>query len=93
MPEFILSHPFWGWMAVGAVFLPDIRRPVSRQITELALVAGRLIVAAMDAWSSNPARYKIWTRPVAVAVFGVLTIITTYVGRRYLVGHGADAAT
>lgn len=80
--EFILSHPFWGWMAVGAVFLA----------VEVVSGSGWLLWPAGSAAITAVASLLIPLNTAeAIALFGVLTIITTYVGRRYLVGHRTDA--
>lgn len=77
LPDFILAHAFWSWMALGAVFLA----------VEVATGSGWLLWPAGSAaltglavalWPMNP--------PVAMALFGVLTIGTTYVGRRFIRG-------
>src|SRR5258707_1923815 len=75
LPDFILAHAFWSWMALGAIFLA----------VEVATGSGWLLWPAGSAaltglavglWPMNP--------PVAVAPFGVLTIATTYCRPRVL---------
>jgi membrane protein implicated in regulation of membrane protease activity len=77
LPDFILAHAFWSWMALGPVFLA----------VEVVTGSGWLLWPAGSAaltglavllWPMNP--------PVAVALFGVLTIVTTYIGRRFIRG-------
>jgi membrane protein implicated in regulation of membrane protease activity len=83
IPEFILSHPFWGWMAVGAVFLA----------VEVVSGSGWLLWPAGSAAITGLVTLLVPLNTTeAVALFGVLTIITTYIGRRYLVGHRVDGA-
>ena len=79
--DFILTHPFWGWMAVGAVFLA----------VEVVTGSGWLLWPAGSAAITAVVTLLVPLNTAeAVALFGVLTIITTYVGRRYLVGRRAD---
>ena len=101
LPDFILAHAFWSWMALGAIFLA----------VEVVTGSGWLLWPAGSAALTGLA-VVIWPThpPVAVALFGVLTIVTTYVGRRFirgapagpndvnnpltrLVGHRGEAAT
>jgi inner membrane protein len=80
--DFILTHPFWGWLAVGAAFLA----------VEVMTGSGWLLwPAASAAITAVVALVIPMNTAAAIALFGVLTIVTTYVGRRYLVGHRADA--
>jgi inner membrane protein len=80
--SFILSHPLWGWLALGAVFLA----------IEVMTGSGWLLWPAASAAITGVATLVIpMGTPAAIAVFGVLTIVTTYVGRRYLVGRRPDA--
>jgi membrane protein implicated in regulation of membrane protease activity len=101
LPELIASHPFWAWMAVGAVFLAVEVMTGSGWLLwpagSAALTGLAVLIAPM-----NP--------PTAIALFAVLTIVTTFVGRRFLrgaiaglsdvnnpltrlVGHHGEAAT
>lgn len=77
LPQFIMAHAFWSWMALGAVFLA----------VEVITGSGWLLWPAGSAALTAVAAV-IWplSGPVAVALFGVLTIITTYVGRRFIRG-------
>jgi membrane protein implicated in regulation of membrane protease activity len=101
LPDLIASHPFWAWMALGAIFLA----------VEVTTGSGWLL------WPAGSAALVgvvllLWplSAPVAIAVFAVATIISTYVGRRFirnvhpgasdvnnplsrLVGHFGEAAT
>lgn len=80
LSEFILSHPLWGWMAVGAVFLA----------IEVATGSGWLLwPAGSAALTGLITLFLPLNQPEQIAIFGVLTIITTYVGRRYLRGTRA----
>ena len=80
--DFLLSHPFWGWLAVGAVFLAVEGVSGSGW---LLWPAGSAAITAVITLI-----FPIGT-PAATALFGVLTIVTTYIGRRYLVGRRPDA--
>jgi membrane protein implicated in regulation of membrane protease activity len=102
LPQFVMAHAFWSWMALGAVLLA----------VEVVSGSGWLLWPAGSA-ALTAVAVVVWpqlTQPMAVAVFGVLTIITTYVGRRFirgsptraddvnnplarLVGHHGEAAT
>lgn len=101
LPDLIASHPFWAWMALGAVFLA----------VEVATGSGWLLWPAGSAALTGLAML-LWPldAPVAIALFAALTIVTTYVGRRFirgalaapndvnnplnrLVGHRGEAAT
>jgi hypothetical protein len=80
--DFILSHPLWAWMAVGAVFLA----------VEVSTGSGWLLWPAASAAITGLVTLVMPLNVLeAMAVFGVLTIVTTYVGRRYLVGPKPDA--
>ncbi|MGH7023211.1 MAG: NfeD family protein [Caulobacteraceae bacterium] len=82
LTDFIAMHPIWGWMAVGAVFLA----------IEVMTGSGWLLWPAASAALTGVATLIIPTgTTVAIAVFGVLTIVTTYLGRRYLIGPKPDA--
>jgi membrane protein implicated in regulation of membrane protease activity len=71
----LLSHPFWVWMAVGAIFLA----------IELMTGSGWLLWPAGSAAAVAIAMIFLpIAEPAQVAVFAVVTIITTYIGRRYL---------
>lgn len=81
--DLILSHPLWAWMAVGAVFLA----------VEVATGSGWLLWPAASAGITGLVTLILpMGQAEAIAVFGVLTIITTYVGRRYLRGAKSDAS-
>jgi len=82
LSNLILSHPFWAWMAVGAVFLA----------VEVATGSGWLLwPAASAAITGLVALVVPMPAYVAIALFAALTIVTTYIGRRYLRGAKADA--
>ncbi|HEY2482360.1 MAG TPA: NfeD family protein [Caulobacteraceae bacterium] len=82
LPQFILAHAFWSWMALGAVLLA----------VEVVTGSGWLLWPAGSA-ALTAIAVVIWplSQPVAVAVFGALTIVTTYVGRRFIRGAPARA--
>jgi membrane protein implicated in regulation of membrane protease activity len=80
--DFILTHPFWDWMAAGAAFLA----------IEIATGSGWLLWPAGSAAITAVVTLLLPLNTAeAFAVFGVLTIFTTYVGRRYLIGRRHDA--
>ncbi|HEY5289747.1 MAG TPA: NfeD family protein [Caulobacteraceae bacterium] len=77
LTDFIAMHPIWGWMALGAVFLA----------IEVMTGSGWLLWPAASASLTGVATLVIpMSTTAAIAVFGVLTIVTTYIGRRYLRG-------
>jgi hypothetical protein len=70
-----LSHPFWVWLAVGAIFLA----------AEVPTASGYLLWPAASA--AAVAVLTLWlaiTPPFQLIVFAILTIVTTVVGRRVL---------
>jgi hypothetical protein len=85
LPELAIAHPLWTWLAVAAAF-------------------GAVEVVTGSGWLLWPAAAGLITAgvtlvaplawPEAIVLFGVLTIIATYLGRRYLrpaaKGAGAD---
>jgi membrane protein implicated in regulation of membrane protease activity len=82
LPQFFLAHAFWSWMALGAVLLAIEVITGSGWLLWPAGSAA-LTAIAVAIWPLSPA--------VAVAFFGVLTIVTTYVGRRFIRGAPAHA--
>ena len=101
VPDLIATHPFWAWMALGAVLLA----------VEVMSGSGWLLWPAGSAALVGIVEL-VWpmSAPVAIALFAVVTIATTYVGRRFirgaapatndvnnpltrLVGHRGEAAT
>ena len=76
------AHPFWTWIAIGAIFL----------IAELFSGSGWLL------WPAGAAAVvAIVTRfadfgPGNIVLFVVVAIIATYLGRRYLPPAGKGAA-
>jgi membrane protein implicated in regulation of membrane protease activity len=75
--DFILAHAFWSWMALGAIFLA----------VEVVTGSGWLLwPAGSGALTAFAVLLLPITPPEAVALFGVLTIITTYIGRRFIRG-------
>jgi len=72
------SHPFWVWLAVGAVFLA----------IEVVTGSGWLLWPAGSAAVVAVALLILpqLSAPAQIVVFGVCTIATTYVGRRFLTG-------
>lgn len=75
LPQLIASHPLWAWMALGAIFLA----------VEVATGSGWLLWPAGSAALTGLATL-FWPLggAAAIAIFGVLTIVTTYLGRRYI---------
>ena len=74
--QLLMTHPVWGWVAVAAIFL----------VVELISGSGWLLWPAGSAGLTALA-VVIAPRlglPVDIALFAVLTIATTYVGRRFL---------
>jgi hypothetical protein len=101
IPDLISTHPFWAWLALGAVFLA----------IELMSGSGWLLWPAGSAALVGVIQL-VWpmSAPAAIALFAVVTIVSTYVGRRFvkgahpaasdvnnplarLVGHHGEAAT
>jgi membrane protein implicated in regulation of membrane protease activity len=70
-----LTHPFWIWLAVGAVFL----------VFEVPTASGYLLWPAASAGAVGV--LTLWLNispPYQLVVFAVLTIITTILGRRFM---------
>ena len=72
---FYFAHPFWVWLGIGAVFL----------VIELSTASGWLL------WPAGAAAIVAVTclfmplhPPVQVALFAVCTVVTTYLGRRFM---------
>jgi membrane protein implicated in regulation of membrane protease activity len=77
LTELVLAHPFWIWLAIGAAFLA----------VELATGSGWLLWPAGSAAVVAVADLFIpMSAPVAVTVFAAATIISTYIGRRFMRG-------
>ncbi len=75
LTAFLLSHPMWAWLAIGAVFL----------IVEVITGSGWLLwPAGSAAFVGLLIFFAPLGAPVQAVLFAVLTIVTTYVGRRYL---------
>jgi membrane protein implicated in regulation of membrane protease activity len=72
------THPFWVWLAVGAVFLAIEVPTASGYLLWPAASAGA--VGVLTLWLNIGAPYQ-------VLAFGVLTIITTIIGRRFMPRH------
>jgi membrane protein implicated in regulation of membrane protease activity len=72
------SHPFWVWLAIGAVFLALEVPTASGYLLWPAASAGA--VAVLTLWLVLPPGYQ-------VIAFAVLTIISTIVGRRLMPRH------
>jgi membrane protein implicated in regulation of membrane protease activity len=72
---FAVSHPFWDWLAVGALLL----------VFELNSGSGYLLWPAASAGAVALLSLFLTLSPaIQVLVFVGLTIATTYLGRRYL---------
>jgi membrane protein implicated in regulation of membrane protease activity len=74
-----LTHPFWVWLAIGAVFLAMELPTASGYLLWPAASAGA--VAVLTLWLAI-------TPPFQLIVFAVLTIATTIVGRRFMPQRG-----
>lgn len=76
-----LTHPFWVWLAIGAVFL----------VLEVPTASGYLLWPAASAGAV--AVLTLWlaiTPPFQLIVFVVLTIATTIIGRRVMPRRGPN---
>ena len=72
---FYATHPFWVWLAVGAVFLA----------VEVATGTGWLLWPAASALLVGLLTLAVQPGlPVELGLFAVLTIATTYLARRFL---------
>jgi membrane protein implicated in regulation of membrane protease activity len=76
------SHPFWVWLAIGAVFLALEVPTASGYLLWPAASAGA--VAVLTLWLVLPPGYQL-------IAFAVLTIISTVVGRRLMPRHTPNA--
>jgi len=78
------NHPFWIWMAFGAVLLA----------IEAATGSGWLLWAAASAAVTGLVSLTgLTTLPIELSVFGVLTLVTTLMSRKFIhkvQGEGAD---
>jgi membrane protein implicated in regulation of membrane protease activity len=70
----IANHPFWSWMALGAIFLA----------LEVATGSGYLLWPSASAVVTAVAAGFGLPLPEALALFAVLTIVSTLVARRHL---------
>ena len=74
LTAFLLAHPMWAWLAVGAVFL----------IVEVLTGSGWLLWPAASAGVVGLLTFTVaLSTATQVVLFAGLTIVTTYVGRRY----------
>ena len=83
LPDLIAAHPFWAWMALGAAFLA----------IETITGSGWLLWPAGSAALVGLVQL-VWpmSAPLAIALFAVATIASTYVGRRFIRGHHPAAS-
>ena len=83
LPQLLAEHPIWIWFAIGALFLA----------VEAASGSGWLLWPAGSAALTGLATLA-WPLggTAAIALFAVLTILSTYLGRRYLVRGPAAAS-
>jgi len=80
LSELYSTHPFWIWLAVGAVILA----------AEVASGAGWLLWPAACAAMVAVLTFILPNDPVVeLAVFAVLTIASTVLARRYLPGNAS----
>jgi inner membrane protein len=75
------THPFWVWLAIGAVFLALEVPTASGYLLWPAASAGA--VAVLTLWLSPTAL----PAPYQLMAFALLTIISTIVGRRVMPRH------
>lgn len=85
LQDLFANHPFWGWVALAAGLLA----------VEAATGSGWLLwPAASAAVTALLAAFTPIGAPEALAVFALLTLVTTFLGRRYLprrpAGQGQD---
>jgi membrane protein implicated in regulation of membrane protease activity len=73
--NFVFAHPFWGWLALGAVLLAAELATGSGWLLWPAACAG--LVALLTAFVPI-------STPIAVVIFAVLTIVTTIISRRMI---------
>jgi hypothetical protein len=73
--SYVFAHPFWGWLALGAVLLAAELATGSGWLLWPAACAG--LVALLTAFVPISA-------PIAVVIFAVLTIVTTIISRRMM---------
>lgn len=77
LPDLYLAHPFWIWAALGAALLA----------VEVATGSGWLLWPAASAGVVAVVAAMVDVGPAtAVVIFAVLTIVTTFLARRYLPG-------
>jgi hypothetical protein len=75
LQDLFANHPFWGWIALAAGLLA----------VEAATGSGWLLwPAASAALTALLAAFTPIGAPEAIAVFAGLTLVTTFLGRRYL---------
>ncbi|HEX3916341.1 MAG TPA: NfeD family protein [Caulobacteraceae bacterium] len=68
------DHPFWSWVAIGGIFL----------IGELMTGSGWLLWPAGAAGTTGVVSFLGINWPEQFVLFVVVTVIATYVGRRFL---------
>jgi membrane protein implicated in regulation of membrane protease activity len=72
---FFFAHPFWGWIAIGGVFL----------ISELMTGSGWLLwPAAAAAVVAVTSQFVDLGWPKEIVLFVVAAVVFTYLGRRFL---------
>jgi hypothetical protein len=76
LPQLIATHPLWTWFAIGAAFLA----------VEVVTGSGWLLwPAGSAAIVALVSVFAPMSGAAATALFAVCTLVTTYIGRRYLV--------
>jgi hypothetical protein len=83
LPDFLAGHAFWAWMALAAIFLAIEVTSASGWLLWPAGSAA-LVGLVLLVWPMSP--------PLAIALFAVATIASTYVGRRFIRGASPSAS-
>jgi membrane protein implicated in regulation of membrane protease activity len=80
--ELYATHPFWVWLALGVVLLAAEAATGSGWLLWPAASAGVVAVVSLLGLHLGA--------PVEVGLFGVLTVVSTFLARRYLVRAPSD---
>lgn len=76
LSAYVFAHPFWIWLAVGAVFLAA--EAVTGSGWMLWPAAAAALVGLVSLFVPHAGA------PVAIALFAAATLVLTFIGRRYL---------